>query len=574
MDGQSPAERLAQAQNRLVEELQSSEKRYADLVGNLSEAVFHLDSELCWTFLNKAWQEISGYNVKDTIGSHLSEHITFGTSVFDALLLSNTGELKENFELHCADGSKKTVEVSCRAMKDATGQNSSIVGTLSDISEQLEQQEKIYSMAYHDSLTGLANRRRLIDLLEMYCHQESHQAAALMYFDLNSFKQVNDNFGHAIGDKLLVHTANILEKFTGHDGVVSRLGGDEFIILFQQLPEDKNQANIWLKNLADNILTHLISSIKLSDITLEPSCSIGITSFIGNQLGPEDLLKRADFAMYQAKIEGVNQVRFFNKQMAIQKQQRRDLDLDLRSAIEKHQLIVYYQPQIEISSGKITKAEALIRWQHPDRGLVMPDEFISHLENTGLINIVGEKIIDDCCKLIKQWRHLGHTNLCVSINASPKQFQDKFFVENIAQKLLAYDIPGNTLEIEITEGIAIQNIDETVKKMKQLKQLGVAIALDDFGTGHSSLSHLKLLPIDTLKLDRCFIKNIHNDDYDKAIVESILVMSRLLKLNTVVEGVENSQQLKFLIEHNCQMYQGFYFSKAVSAEHFYSLLTQ
>ncbi|MBL4630306.1 MAG: diguanylate cyclase, partial [Paraglaciecola sp.] len=240
--GQSQAEKIVQAQNRLLEELQSSEKRYADLVGNLSEAVFHLDEQLCWTFLNKAWFEISGHKVEDTIGSHLSAHVTFNQSMFSDLLLGNIAELRRNFDLSCADGSQKTVEISCRAMKDATGQNSSIVGTLSDISEQLKQQKQIYFMAYHDSLTGLANRRRLIDLLQIYCNQKNHQYAALMYFDLDSFKQVNDNYGHSIGDKLLAHTATILEKLTRHIGVVSRIGGDEFIILLQRLPQGKTQA--------------------------------------------------------------------------------------------------------------------------------------------------------------------------------------------------------------------------------------------------------------------------------------------------------------------------------------------
>lgn len=569
---ESQAERLVQAQYRLVEELQASEKRYANLVDNLSEAVFHLDSNLCWTFLNKAWYQISGYKVEDTIGSHFSIYISFDKSIFNELLLNNISELKQNFNLNCADGSQKTVEISCRAMKDSTGQNSNIVGTLSDISERLAQQKQIYLMAYHDSLTGLANRRRLIDLLQNCCNQKTHQYAAIMYLDLDSFKQVNDHYGHSIGDMLLQHTANTLEKIIKDIGVVSRIGGDEFIILLEQLPEGKIQAQTWLQKLAVNILERLTATIQLSDISFRPSYSIGITSFIGNQLTPGEVLKQADFAMYQAKVEGNNQVRFFNKMMAQQEKQRVEMDLELHAAVEKKQFIVHFQPQIDILSGKVTKAEALVRWQHPVRGLVMPGEFIANLESTGLINILGEQIIDQCCQHLKYWRSLGHTDLIVSINASPKQFQDSDFVDSIAKKLGFYDIPGHVIEIEITEGIAIQNIDETIDKMQDLKRLGVTIALDDFGTGYSSLSHLKLLPINTLKLDRSFIKNIHEDDCDKAIVESILVMSRLLNLITVAEGIENAQQLKFLTKYSCQMYQGFYFSKAVSADEFHTFL--
>ncbi|MFT7235719.1 MAG: diguanylate cyclase (GGDEF)-like protein/PAS domain S-box-containing protein [Methylophagaceae bacterium] len=569
---QNQNEKLASTQNRLIEELQFSEKRYSDLVAHLNDVVFHLDEKLCWTYLNKAWYKITGHLVKASLGHDLSEYIQCANSLFTELLEGNKQELRDKFVLICANGHHRTVEISCRPMKDATGQLSSIIGTLSDITEQLAQQQQIYHMAYHDSLTGLANRRQLIDLLQVFCDNKQAYYAALLYLDLDGFKQINDTHGHTIGDELLLHTASLLKKITDKIGVPTRIGGDEFIVFLPELPDEKLKAKAWLQQLADTIRHQLMQETQLNHINIQASCSIGIMTFKSKDFNTTDLLKHADFAMYQAKHDGRNLVRFYNKRMATQEQRRIGWEQELRLAIEAKEFMVLFQPQVNIISGKVTKAEALVRWQHPKRGLVMPKEFISNLESIGLLSQLDDQVFDFCCAQLQDWRSMGHADFCLSINVSPRDFQDTAYAGKIAQKLEAHNIPGHAIEIEINEGIALQNIASTIETMHQLRRLGVKIALDDFGSRYSSLSHLRILPITTIKLDSSFIQRLPQDVCDRAIVEFIIALSRQLRFDTVAEGVKTAEQLNFLREKGCTNYQGSLYSPAIKADLFKSFL--
>lgn len=569
-------ELLAQAQTRLIEKLQLSEQRYADLVGDLQDVVFHVDRNLNWSYLNKAWREISGYSEQGTLGLSLRNFIK--TNKEDSaqqqlknLLTSDIRELRQQFTLVCADGSTKQVEISCRAIKDTSGNYASIAGIISDISPRLEQQQQIYYMAYHDSLTGLANRRKLLESLQQTNESPNKNLAALLYIDLDGFKSVNDLHGHTIGDQLLCAAAEVIQSHCLQEGdLAARIGGDEFTLLLNNVVESTEQVKQRLQVIAEHIRHRIMTITRLENSALNPSCSIGVVQLRHDSGDVEHILKQADFAMYNAKLSGKNSIRFYDKALAKIGQRRIQLEAELRRAFERREFVVYYQPQVDVSNNQLCKAEALMRWQHPERGLVSPAEFIPLLESTGLIIPVGDWLLQECLKQLKIWRNMGFTDFCLSINASPYQFKNLNFVSGIYQGLTQYQIPGRAIEFEITESVAIDDMRNAVDKMQQLKKLGVSIALDDFGTGYSSLSYLKHLPINTIKLDRSFIKDLPHNGYDSAIVKSTMLMAKHLNLSVVAEGVETQEQLDFLKLLGCPIYQGFLFSPAVSGEDFFS----
>lgn len=569
-------ELLAQTQNRLIEQLQQSEQRYADLVGDLQDIVFHVDQHLNWSYLNKAWSEISGYCEIQTIGLSLDHFIEAnnGTSTPEqlrSLLTSDTRELRQQFKLLCADGNSKQVEISCRAIKDETGHYVSIAGIISDISQRLEQQQQIYHMAYHDSLTGLANRRKLLESLKQANESPNKNLAAVLYIDLDGFKSVNDLHGHVIGDQLLRTAAEVIQSHSLQEGdIAARIGGDEFILLLNNVVKTADRVKQRLQVIAEHIRHRIMSINRLENSALNPSCSIGVVQLRHDSGDVENILKQADFAMYNAKLSGKNSIRFYDKALAKIGQRRIQLEAELRRAFERKEFVVHYQPQIDVANNQICKAEALMRWQHPERGLVSPAEFIPLLESTGLIVPVGDWLLQECLKQLKVWRNMGFTDFCLSINASPYQFKNLNFVASIYQGLTQHQIPGRAIEFEITESVAIDDMRNAVDKMQQLKKLGISIALDDFGTGYSSLSYLKHLPINTIKLDRSFIKDLPRNGYDSAIVKSTMLMAKHLNLSVVAEGVETQEQLEFLKLLGCPIYQGFLFSPAVTDEDFFS----
>lgn len=577
-------ELLAQAQTRLLEELQSSRRRYAHLVDHLKDVVFHVDENLRWDFLNQSWLKLSGFPSDDSCGKEVSGFFNAAdgeqfTTALEQLFSGELSELEAQYYLLRADGEGRHVELSCRPMRDDTGRLSSVVGILRDVSERLASQQKIYHMAYHDPLTGLANRRQLMERLNQLCAPDNTRHIALLYLDLDDFKDINDMFGHSVGDALLMEIAQQLQAFCGpcaddvddHSScgrLASRIGGDEFIILFDQLPSHYLTAREEILGVAEDLQKKIAATHHSVGTFSEVKSSVGLALLNGHSVSAEEFLKQADFAMYHAKRGGKNRLQFYDAELALQEKRKQQLLRELCEAERYGQFTVYYQPQVEADGKSVNKAEVLLRWQHPQKGLLIPKDFIHELESSDLIMPLGQWVLEQSLAQLSQWHKMGHKDLSLSVNASAGQFQNPDFTGEVRRSLERFGIPGKCLEIEITETTALNNVHSAIAKMRALKEMGVRIALDDFGTGYSSLSYLKHLPVDTIKLDRSFVQGLPDNGYDSAIVQSTLLMSKHLNLVAVAEGVESQEQCRFLEALGCELYQGYLFSPAVSADQF------
>ncbi|MCP4700036.1 MAG: EAL domain-containing protein [Gammaproteobacteria bacterium] len=432
---------------------------------------------------------------------------------------------------------------------------------------------KIEFLAYRDALTGLPNRRLLLDRLQqdMTLAARRCRYGGLLFIDLDHFKNLNDSLGHAFGDTLLQQVAERLNGQIRGEDTVARLGGDEFVVLLPELNDSRKNAGYLARNLAEKLRAVLSQAYTLQTHKYHLTPSIGIAIFpVAGESG-DDVLKHADAAMYRAKAEGRNTVRFYRPDMQIAADTRLSLEKDLRQAVEQEEFTLYYQPQVAIKTGKIIGAEALLRWRHPERGLIRPKEFIAIAEETGLILSIGEWVLVNTVRQIKAWIDNGHFCAGTAANVSPFQFRQPDFVQQVIYILKEADIPAHCLKLEITEGMAISDVEDTIKKMQELRRFGVRFSMDDFGTGYSSLSYLRRLPLDQLKIDKSFVADITTDPDDAAIVETIIVMARHLGLEVIAEGVETEAELGFLREKNCEAYQGFYFSHPLPAEAFAKL---
>ncbi|MGI2257997.1 putative bifunctional diguanylate cyclase/phosphodiesterase [Shewanella sp. GXUN23E] len=574
--GPNPGELLSQAQNRLIEHLQASEKRYQDLVGHLRDVVFHLDLELRWTFLNQAWYSLTGFIVGESLGKEFLNDVEAKDARrcsmgFSDLLCCQKAELTEEITFFNADGEARIFELSARAVRDETGRYAGFAGILSDITVRVAAENKISFMAYHDALTGVANRRLLIEHLTDRLSGHQHDCAAIIYIDLDNFKQVNDHYGHSTGDQLLCEVSQTLQEFAlkEHD-LVARMGGDEFVIFLSGL--DAHSAQAELTAITENIRARLNKPLLAGYLTTQISSSIGVVIVDSEPIQYSDIFRFADAALYCAKHTGKNRVRFYDEELRQSEQRRQKLETELATAVSLQQFELHFQPLVDRSGKRIHKAEVLLRWRHPQKGLINPAEFIPHLEAYGLIIPVGKWVLQQSCRYLQYWREAGNTSLCLSVNVSANQFNHPGFIECIEQCLQDYRIVGSQLEFELTEGVALTDIEAAIEKMLKLRSMGIRIALDDFGTGYSSLSYLKHLPINTLKIDQSFVQGLPHDGYDAAIVETTMVMAHHLGLTVVAEGVENTIQLDFLKRLNCHYYQGFLFHPPLDTDQFSKLI--
>jgi len=438
----------------------------------------------------------------------------------------------------------------------------------SNIDAQKKVQKHIEQLASHDTLTGLPNRMLFNDRLEhaMANSQRNKQFNAVLFLDLDHFKNINDSLGHSQGDKLLVHVASVLQGAVRNNDTVARLGGDEFVILLENLPNDLQQAQLATQEITDKILAKFIEPMSVDQHLHHIGVSIGMVLFPTAQESVSDLMRYADTAMYQAKGNGRKQAVFYDASMSALVEHRQSMENQLHQALEEQRFEIHFQPQVT-KSGSIYGFEALIRWHHPQRGLVAPSEFIPILESCGLIIPVSEWLIDRCCQQILDWQHSGfwQESWHVAINVSPLQFYQEKFVQTLAGKLDDTGIQGCSLCIEITETVAIENVEFTAARLAEIKELGMSVALDDFGTGYSSLSYLKDLPIDILKIDRSFIKELglKNQNKNQSIVEAIIAMAKVLDLTVVCEGVETAQQIDIASRCGGEYFQGYYYCRPV-----------
>ena len=451
--------------------------------------------------------------------------------------------------------------------------------TARDVSQLKNAQAQIQHLAYHDPLTNLANRALLMDRIsqQVTLLKRYNQRGALLFLDLDHFKHINDSLGHPVGDTVLKIVTARLEASVRLEDTVARLGGDEFVILVGGLEGSRSEVTAEVRALADTLRELLAEPMSLDGHRLRVTPSIGMALIPDHGTNPADLLKRADIALYRAKDSGRNTAQMFHSAMQKAASERLRMENDLRLALSRGELHLYFQPQVDARDDRIIGAEVLLRWMHPQLGQQSPAQFIQVLEEIGLILDVGNWILDEACGACARLLREGLINasefsLCVNI--SPRQFRQTDFVARIERSLSHNQLPCSLLKLEITEGIVIQNLEDTISKMRALKKLGVSFAMDDFGTGYSSLTYLKRLPVDTLKIDQSFVRDCTHDPNDAEIIRAIVAMARSLELTVIAEGVELTEQLDFLDRLGCHYYQGYLYSRPVPLEQFKELLVE
>jgi diguanylate cyclase (GGDEF)-like protein len=425
-------------------------------------------------------------------------------------------------------------------------------------------------LAQHDALTDLPNRLLLNDRLTQAISlaRRNRHLLAVLFLDLDGFKNINDSLGHSVGDKLLQSVAACLSDSVRKSDTVSRQGGDEFVIL---LPEVTHAADAAIS--AAKIITELNKTHNLGEHNLRITVSIGISTYPDNGEDAETLIKNADTAMYHAKQCGRNNYQFFKADMSLRAVERQSLEGQLRYAIERHELLLHYQPKVNLKTGAIVGVEALIRWQHPRRGLLLPGQFLSIAEDTGIIVAIGQWVLREACRQTREWRDAGLLVVPVAVNISSLEFRSEQFLEHVQTALNDTCLDSSYLELELTETVLMRHAESTIYMLGQLKALGVRLAVDDFGTGYSSLSYLTRFPIDSLKLDQSFVHNIVAKSNDAIVIGAVISMTKSLKQRVIAEGVETAEQLAFLQAHGCDEGQGYYFSRPVAARQFANLLT-
>ena len=534
-------------------------------------------------YVNAAFVDNTGYSRSDAIGQNpriLNAGRTPAATFRDMWQRISHGQTWEGELINRRkDGSEYVEWGKICPIRDADGQISHYLAVKEDITRRKRAEEEISHLAFFDQLTDLPNRRLMMDRLAQAmsgCARFKRQGALLL-IDLDDFKTLNDTQGHAVGDALLREVGTRLQASLREGDTVARLGGDEFVVILKDLGEGA-QAAIQAESVAGKLRTWLRQPYLLPDPASggerphHCTASIGITLFDGVSLPADELLKRADTAMYQAKAAGRDSLRFFDPEMQTSVAARAAMEIALRKAITEEQFLLHYQPQVD-ASGQLTGAEVLIRWQHPERGMVPPGEFIPLAEETGLILPIGHWVMETACRQLAAWAARPETaHLNLAVNVSARQFSLPNLVEQVLALLEQTGAPPNRLKLELTESMLLDNTSDMIAKMHALKARGVSFSLDDFGTGYSSLSYLKRLPLDQLKIDQSFVRDVLNDPNDAAIARTIVALGQSLGLAVIAEGVETAAQRDFLAAHGCHNYQGYFFSRPVGLQAFEQLL--
>jgi len=562
-----------------LSELQITEERFETIFKDAPAGIFYYNTDLIVVETNSEMLQILKISREEMIGLDL-KNLTDGC-LYGALSTSIHGEkgLYEGPYTTMIQQLSLWINLRTSPIYDAKRQIIGGVGIVSDITERVLAEEKMKHQAFFDALTDIPNRVLLKDRIEQSLahYRRHHSLIAIMFLDLDHFKSINDSLGHYVGDALLIETAMRLKSICREGDTVARLGGDEFVILLNELGNDPHAAATRAEIVAEKIhdvLSHPFDVGQAEAITT--SSSIGIAIVSSDEHNADDLLKFADTAMYQAKKEGRNTTRFYQEQMDQWIKKRLFIENALRYAIKNGELELYYQPVIEIETKKIVGAEALLRWNHPEMGLVMPDEMIDVAEESGLIVPIGEWVLREACTQFVDWKThhpKGSTIERIAINVSALQFRQNNFVDKVIQIVTESGIEPSMVEIELTESMIIDKMDIVIEKMTQLRAFGIGISMDDFGTGYSSLAYLKRLPFTTLKIDRSFIRDIMSDADDAVLVETILTMASIFNLDVIAEGVETIEQFNFLEHHKCRYFQGYLCSKPVQAATFEELLS-
>ncbi|MCG8427375.1 MAG: EAL domain-containing protein [Chromatiales bacterium] len=556
-------------QKRLEEKLREA----AVVFENTSEAVIITDSEQRIINVNGSFTRITGYTPEEVLnrkpqllrsGKHDQQ---FYASLWASV--TSAGFWQGEIWNRRKDGELFATWQNITAVTDQDGSIIQYISIFSDITDRKLAEDRLHHLAHFDMLTTLPNRLLYNDRLthalqRAHRHQEN---VGLLFIDLDGFKHINDSFGHQTGDHILQAVAKRLSTLVREDDTVARLGGDEFTVILEDLQEIEDTSFA-----AERIIDAFNEPFDIDGQSFLVTASIGISIYPQDGEDIESLNKNADAAMYRAKAEGRNNYQFYTRSLTSDAYERIQLTTALHHAVENNELVMFYQPQVNLRDNKIMGFEALIRWQHPTKGLIAPDKFIPLAEETGLIVPIGEWVLRESCRQAQAWRQQGHQQLQIAVNISAVQLRRENFVDSVKSTLIDTGLPASVLELELTESTIMEHIAQFAESMAQLQSLGVALAIDDFGTGYSSLNYLKRLPINTLKIDREFIWGIPNDQNDTAITEAVAVLGNALKLKVIAEGVETKRQQDMLISMGVTTGQGYFFGKPHPATHWNNLL--
>jgi diguanylate cyclase (GGDEF)-like protein/PAS domain S-box-containing protein len=553
---------------------ESYKAQLAAIVESSNDAIIVNDLNGIITNWNSGAERIFGYRASEIIGCSISLLIPPDRLEEESKIMKlvKRGKLTDHFEtVRWGKGDKPIdVSVTISPVKNSEGKIIGASKIVRDITQRKESQERIQYLAHYDSLTGLPNRTLLADRMKIAIGNAARYSKrlALLFVDLDRFKLVNDSLGHEIGDKLLKVAAERMQSTIRHIDTISRLGGDEFIVLLSQIAAAEDAARV-----AEKLIAAVSEPYRIEEHELLLTASVGISIYPDSGTEANSLLRNADASMYSAKESGRNRYRFYSEDLTSRVTERLRLERDLRGAIERDEIFVVYQPQIELATRRVIGAEALMRWRHPGRGLVLPASFIPVAEDSGLILPLGEHILRESCVQARQWYDRYGFDVGVAVNISAVQFRQKDFTEVVLRVLADTGISPSCLELEVTESVVMQGVESAVEKMRILGAHGIKIAIDDFGTGYSSLSYLRQFHVDRLKIDQSFIHDLPDSTDAEAIIRAIVAMGRSLGLHVIAEGVETEVQAQFLQSIECDESQGYLYAKPMMARDFEAWLT-
>ena len=542
---------------------------WAKVFEGSNEAILITDAHLNIVLVNSTYEKITGFTEEEVlgvdtvkVGTKLHSHSFFRNLLS---LLKERGHWEGELINQRKNGEKFPTWYSISQVLDADGQPENYIAIFSDISERKKSRERIDFLAHHDSLTELPNRALLNDRLEMAINTAKRRGekAAILFIDLDRFKNINDSLGHAAGDQILCQTAARLSDAVRTDDTVARLGGDEFVVLLPRVRDERSLAEVAIKLREELLLPYI-----LEDMPLHLSPSIGIAVYPDDGEDPDTLIKNADAAMYLAKEKGRNNYQFYTPVLNARTLDRLKLEYDLRSALEQEQFELHYQPQIVAGSKTLYGVEALVRWRHPERGLVPPNHFIPLAEEIGLIIPLGAWVIAEAARQVNAWQQAGLVDLVVSVNISALQFHQTGFLAEVQGLLANAGTKPSSLELELTESMLMSDMEVSIQVLQAFRDLGYRIAIDDFGTGFSCLNYLRRLPANILKIDQSFVRDMQSDSASLAIVTSIIGLAESLGMETIAEGVETAEECALLASQGCRLMQGYHFSKPLPPAQF------
>ncbi|MGC2458223.1 MAG: EAL domain-containing protein [Gallionellaceae bacterium] len=567
---------MAHAFNSMMMGLEEREAalRVAAIAFEIEEGMIITDSDDVIVRVNRVFTKLTGYSVEDAIGKNLSmlksdrDDAEFYPRMREILRRDNywQGEIWNRRK----NGDIYPEWLTITTVMDKDGKPTNYICAFFDISERKQAEEKIHNLAFYDPLCQLPNRRLLFDRLHqaVATSARNHTSAALLFVDLDNFKILNDTRGHDIGDLLLIEVGQRLRTCIRESDTLARLGGDEFVVLLEHLSEDRTHAAMQARLVGEKMLKAINQPCMLNDVEQYSTASIGISLFTKNMQNFDDMLKQADTAMYAAKKSGRNTLRFFDPAMQQALEAASQLEAGMRKALPKREFKLYYQAQVD-SEQQLVGAEALLRWEHPEQGMISPGHFIPVAEDTGLILPLGLWVLETACAQLKEWERDPFTrNLPIAVNVSARQFRQPGFVSQVKQSIDQTVINPSRLKLELTESVMLENVNDTITKMRALKAIGVRFSMDDFGTGYSSLAYLTQLPLDQLKIDQSFVRNIGIKSSDAMVIQTIIGMADNLGIEVIAEGVETHAQRDFLWGAGCRFFQGYLFGKPLPEDQF------